>query len=122
MTGPLVQLKTSSRFSVAAGYMRDTPGIFQNVRNSKGRHCEACVTAAGRNFETFCSFFAKNIQMISVTLTCCCYCSFSLLLLTIEGISDNVNPNRLCAHYISCKFVAFVVNDLFIFYEYISIY
>ncbi|GBL85843.1 hypothetical protein AVEN_63173-1 [Araneus ventricosus] len=37
-----------TRISVAAGEkMRDKPGIFQNVRNSMRRHCEACMTASG---------------------------------------------------------------------------
>ncbi|GBL72167.1 hypothetical protein AVEN_115157-1 [Araneus ventricosus] len=35
-----------TRISVAAGEMQDLPGIFQNVRNSMRRRCEACVTAS----------------------------------------------------------------------------
>ncbi|GBM21985.1 hypothetical protein AVEN_263838-1 [Araneus ventricosus] len=36
-----------ARISVAAGKMRDRPGIFQNVRNSMRRRCESCVTTSG---------------------------------------------------------------------------
>ncbi|GBM70390.1 hypothetical protein AVEN_12218-1 [Araneus ventricosus] len=36
-----------ARISVAAGEIRDTPGMFQNVRNSMRRRCEAYVTALG---------------------------------------------------------------------------
>ncbi|GBO19365.1 hypothetical protein AVEN_111275-1 [Araneus ventricosus] len=37
--------------AAAAGEVRDTPGIFANVRSSMRRRCEACITARGRNFE-----------------------------------------------------------------------
>ncbi|GBL79014.1 hypothetical protein AVEN_48971-1 [Araneus ventricosus] len=36
-----------ARISVAAREMRNMLGIFQNVRNSIRRRCEACVTASG---------------------------------------------------------------------------
>ncbi|GBN42496.1 hypothetical protein AVEN_156621-1 [Araneus ventricosus] len=39
------------RIAAAAGEVRDTPGIFANVRSSMRRRCEACITARGRNFE-----------------------------------------------------------------------
>ena len=40
-----------TRISVAAGRIHDTPGIFQNVKNSMLRHCQAFLTTSGRNFE-----------------------------------------------------------------------
>ena len=42
-----------SRFAVAAGEIRDTPGLFQNIRNSMRRRCEAYIEVGGRNFERF---------------------------------------------------------------------
>ncbi|GBM96214.1 hypothetical protein AVEN_236544-1 [Araneus ventricosus] len=41
----------SRNLVAAAGGVRDTPGIFANVRSSMRRICEACITARGRNFE-----------------------------------------------------------------------
>ena len=40
-----------ARIAVAAGEIRNSPGIFQNVRRSMRRRCEACIVARGRNFE-----------------------------------------------------------------------
>ncbi|GBM10429.1 hypothetical protein AVEN_263344-1 [Araneus ventricosus] len=40
-----------ARIAADAGEVRDTPGIFANVRSSMRRSCEACITARGRNFE-----------------------------------------------------------------------
>ncbi|GBO34944.1 hypothetical protein AVEN_219592-1 [Araneus ventricosus] len=40
-----------ARLSVTAEEIQDLPEIFQNVRNSMRRRCEACMTASGRNFE-----------------------------------------------------------------------
>ncbi|GBN09587.1 hypothetical protein AVEN_211233-1 [Araneus ventricosus] len=40
-----------ARIAAAARKVRDTPGIFANVRSSMRRTCEACFTARGRNFE-----------------------------------------------------------------------
>ncbi|GFT04312.1 uncharacterized protein TNCV_1928731 [Trichonephila clavipes] len=40
-----------ARIAVAAGEIRNSPGVFQNVRMSKRRRCEACIVARGRNFE-----------------------------------------------------------------------
>lgn len=40
-----------ARIAVAAGEIRDMPGVFQNVRMSMRRRCEACIVARGRNFE-----------------------------------------------------------------------
>ncbi|GBM39242.1 hypothetical protein AVEN_43643-1 [Araneus ventricosus] len=36
-----------ARIAEAAGEVRDTPGIFTNVRSSTCRRCEACITARG---------------------------------------------------------------------------
>ncbi|GFX67549.1 transposable element Tcb1 transposase [Trichonephila clavipes] len=35
----------------AAGCVRDTPGIFEKVRCSMQRRCQACLDASGKNFE-----------------------------------------------------------------------
>ncbi|GBM97255.1 hypothetical protein AVEN_264451-1 [Araneus ventricosus] len=40
-----------ARIAAAAGEVRDTPGIFANVRSSMRRRCEACIPAWGRNFD-----------------------------------------------------------------------
>ncbi|GFU71600.1 uncharacterized protein TNCV_3035401 [Trichonephila clavipes] len=40
-----------ARIAVAAGEIRNSPGVFQNVRMSMCRICEACIVARGRNFE-----------------------------------------------------------------------
>ncbi|GFT21471.1 uncharacterized protein TNCV_2307291 [Trichonephila clavipes] len=40
-----------ARIAVAAGEIRNSPGVFQNVRMSMRRRCEACIVARGRNFE-----------------------------------------------------------------------
>ncbi|GBM70439.1 hypothetical protein AVEN_154432-1 [Araneus ventricosus] len=40
-----------ARIAAAAGKVRDTPGIFANVRSSMRGKCEACIMARGRNFE-----------------------------------------------------------------------
>lgn len=40
-----------ARISVAAANIRETPGIFQKVRLSMQRRCEACNLANGQNFE-----------------------------------------------------------------------
>ncbi|GFW99524.1 hypothetical protein TNCV_3417571 [Trichonephila clavipes] len=46
---PFLQLKTlSPRISVAAGRIRDMPGIIQNVKNSMQRCCQM---TPGRNLE-----------------------------------------------------------------------
>ncbi|GFV83849.1 uncharacterized protein TNCV_387571 [Trichonephila clavipes] len=58
-----------ARIAVAAGEIRNSPGVFQNVRMSMRRRCEACIVARGRNFTyfnpcTFC-FFSCIIKTIS---------------------------------------------------------
>ncbi|GBN64717.1 hypothetical protein AVEN_201404-1 [Araneus ventricosus] len=40
-----------ARIAAVTGEVRDTPGIFVDVRSSMRRRCEACITAQGRNFE-----------------------------------------------------------------------
>ncbi|GBN96425.1 hypothetical protein AVEN_170718-1 [Araneus ventricosus] len=40
-----------ARIGAAAGEVRDTLGIFADVRSSMRRRCEACITAQGPNFE-----------------------------------------------------------------------
>lgn len=42
-----------ARISVAAGTIRETPDMFENVRQSLYRRCNACITACGRSFEQF---------------------------------------------------------------------
>lgn len=39
------------RIVEAAGCVRDTPGIFEKVRNSMQRRCQACLDASGKHFE-----------------------------------------------------------------------
>ncbi|GFW69588.1 ATP-binding cassette sub-family A member 2 [Trichonephila clavipes] len=39
------------RIVEAAGCVRDTPGIFEKVRCSVQRRCQACLDASGKNFE-----------------------------------------------------------------------
>ena len=39
------------RIVEAAACVRHTPGIFEKVRNSMQRRCQACLDASGRNFE-----------------------------------------------------------------------
>ncbi|GFW90958.1 uncharacterized protein TNCV_1758321 [Trichonephila clavipes] len=39
------------RIVEAAGFVRDTPGIFEKVRCSMQRRCQACLDASGKNFE-----------------------------------------------------------------------
>ncbi|GFV92862.1 hypothetical protein TNCV_1347111 [Trichonephila clavipes] len=40
-----------ARISVATEKIRNMPEIFQNVKNSMQRHCQACQTASGRHFK-----------------------------------------------------------------------
>lgn len=40
-----------ARIIAAAGDVRDMPGIFETVRQSLRRRCEACLTVGGRSFE-----------------------------------------------------------------------
>lgn len=40
-----------ARISVAAAGVRETPGIFERVRQSLHRRCQACIASGGRNFE-----------------------------------------------------------------------
>ncbi|GBN74072.1 hypothetical protein AVEN_168703-1 [Araneus ventricosus] len=42
-----------ARISVAAGDVGEMPGVFEKVRRSLRRRCNACITAAGRSFEQF---------------------------------------------------------------------
>lgn len=42
-----------ARISIAAAMIRETPGIFENVRQSMSRRCRACIHANGSNFEHF---------------------------------------------------------------------
>ncbi|GBM44451.1 hypothetical protein AVEN_184670-1 [Araneus ventricosus] len=37
--------------SIAAARVREILGIFESVHQSLHRHCQACVTVRGRNFE-----------------------------------------------------------------------
>ena len=43
----------AARIDVAAVKIRETPGVFENVRQSMLRRCQACITTGGRNFEHF---------------------------------------------------------------------
>ncbi|GBM78692.1 hypothetical protein AVEN_244363-1 [Araneus ventricosus] len=40
-----------ARMSVAAARVREISGIFESVRQSLHRGCQACITVGGRNFE-----------------------------------------------------------------------
>ncbi|GFS62516.1 uncharacterized protein TNCV_1262951 [Trichonephila clavipes] len=40
-----------ARISEATARVREIPGIFDRVRQSLHRHCHACITTSGRNFE-----------------------------------------------------------------------
>ena len=40
-----------ARLSAAAGEVRDTPGVFQMVRESLLRRCTACIASNGQCFE-----------------------------------------------------------------------
>ncbi|GBM09277.1 hypothetical protein AVEN_116629-1 [Araneus ventricosus] len=40
-----------ARISVAAARVRELPGIFESVRQSLHRRCQACIAVGGRNFE-----------------------------------------------------------------------
>ena len=40
-----------ARIAVAAGEIRDMPGVFQNVWISMCRRCEVCIVTGRRNFE-----------------------------------------------------------------------
>ncbi|GBM62951.1 hypothetical protein AVEN_160231-1 [Araneus ventricosus] len=40
-----------ARISVAAARVREIPGIFESVRQSLHRRCQACINVGGRNFE-----------------------------------------------------------------------
>lgn len=40
-----------ARISVAAACVREIPGIFERVRQSLHRRCQACIHTGGRNFE-----------------------------------------------------------------------
>lgn len=42
-----------ARIVAAAGEVKDTPNVFDKIRSSMRRRCEACITANGRNFEHF---------------------------------------------------------------------
>ncbi|GBM71854.1 hypothetical protein AVEN_229352-1 [Araneus ventricosus] len=42
-----------ARISVAAGAVREIPGMFEKVRRSLGRRCNVCITACGCSFEQF---------------------------------------------------------------------
>ncbi|GBN59340.1 hypothetical protein AVEN_272161-1 [Araneus ventricosus] len=42
-----------ARISVAAGAVREMLGVFEKVRRSLSRRCNACITAGGRSFELF---------------------------------------------------------------------
>ncbi|GBO12185.1 hypothetical protein AVEN_110077-1 [Araneus ventricosus] len=42
-----------ARISVATGDVREMPGVFEKVRRSLHRRCNACITAGGRFFEQF---------------------------------------------------------------------
>ncbi|GBM99322.1 hypothetical protein AVEN_264626-1 [Araneus ventricosus] len=39
------------RISAAAARVREIPGIFESVRRSLHRRCQACISVGGRNFE-----------------------------------------------------------------------
>lgn len=40
-----------ARITVAADTTKDIPGIFEHIRQSMLRRCQACITVSGRNFE-----------------------------------------------------------------------
>lgn len=40
-----------ARISIAAAMIRETPSIFESVRQFMSRRCHACIHANGRNFE-----------------------------------------------------------------------
>jgi hypothetical protein len=40
-----------ARLSVAAASVREIPGVFEKVRQSMRRRCEACINVGGRTFE-----------------------------------------------------------------------
>ncbi|GBL99529.1 hypothetical protein AVEN_68805-1 [Araneus ventricosus] len=40
-----------ARISVDAARVREIPAIFERVRQSLHRRCQACITVGGRNFE-----------------------------------------------------------------------
>ena len=40
-----------ARVVEAAARVRDRPGLFERVRQSMIRRCEACIVADGKNFE-----------------------------------------------------------------------
>ncbi|GBN14752.1 hypothetical protein AVEN_38113-1 [Araneus ventricosus] len=91
-----------ARIAAAAGDVRDTPGIFANVRSSMRRRCEACITARGRNFEHlldddrctlmfFFRFFAvlRIINMFSPLIRALPFLCFVSSLLRQESVSDH---------------------------------
>ena len=45
------EMNLVARIAVAAGTVCEIPGIFENVRQSKQRRCEACVRVNSRNIE-----------------------------------------------------------------------
>jgi hypothetical protein len=40
-----------ARIAVAAGNIREKPGIFQRVQHNMARHCRTCNDVGGRHFE-----------------------------------------------------------------------
>ncbi|GFW43781.1 hypothetical protein TNCV_4771301 [Trichonephila clavipes] len=100
--------------SVAAGRIRDIPGIFQKVRSSLHRHCQVCQTTSGRNFEhVLQQLFNKRFSVPSM---CCSFCSFPLLLCIIDPNYGICGPELLCDFesslypYTPYKFVGLVAN------------
>ena len=45
------EMDLDARIVATSGTVREMPGIFENVRQSMQRCCEACVRVNGRNFE-----------------------------------------------------------------------
>ncbi|GFW22272.1 uncharacterized protein TNCV_1430261 [Trichonephila clavipes] len=70
------------RIIEAAGCVRDTPGIFEKVRCSMQRRCQACLDASGKNFE-----FAVSSTLVecerSLTIKLSVMVSFLLFVLCI---------------------------------------
>ena len=45
------EMDLGASIAAAAGTVRDMPSVFENVRQSMQRRCEAYVSVNGRNFE-----------------------------------------------------------------------
>ncbi|GFV57058.1 uncharacterized protein TNCV_2931811 [Trichonephila clavipes] len=70
------------RIVEAAGCVRDIPGIFEKVRCSMQRRCQACLDASGKNFEHLLNYrgnFKGKLQEINIE--------------PIEEVSEKISEN-----------------------------